>query len=152
MRASFRSDRADGVGFGRWLVVVSDVSTRHGNNGFWVLILSRWRHLPSTALIFVLPAAIFQCLIAIKKALRPRGALVPIAMVTLVAVLPWFLLSWAVQTTSGAYVGPTSWVYWAILPLTTVLQCARTISFAVANAVCFEERTGWHPGAEKIEP
>ena len=31
----FRSDRADGVGFGRWLVVVSDVSTRHGNNGFW---------------------------------------------------------------------------------------------------------------------
>ena len=102
---------------------------------------------------FVLPAASIPVPYRYQESFAAaRGALVPIAMVTLVAVLPWFLLSWAVQTTSGAYVGPTSWVYWAILPLTTVLQCARTISFAVANAVCFEERTGWHPGAEKIEP
>ena len=102
---------------------------------------------------FVLPAASIPVPYRYQESIAAaRGALVPIALVTLIAVLPWFLLSWGVQTSSGAYVGPTSWVYWAILPLTTVLQCARTISFAVANAVCFEERTGWHPGAEKIEP
>ena len=102
---------------------------------------------------FVLPAASIPVPYRYQESVAAtRGALIPIALVTLVSVLPWFLLGWAVNHYSGAYVGPSSWVYWAMLPLTTVLQCARTMSFVVANAVCFEERTGWHPGAEKIEP
>ncbi len=102
-------------------------------------------------LSFVLPAVSLGTRYGFRDSwVVTKDSVLPIVLVTLFSVLPWFAISWGAAQIDGVALGPSSWVYWAMLPVTSVLYCARTIALAVASAVCFQKRTGWRPGAEGL--
>lgn len=103
-------------------------------------------------LSFVLPAASIPVPYRFQESsLATRGTLPRLVFITVAVVLPWFLLSWFAIWASGIESGLDSLRHWLMVPVIAALHCARSAAFVVVSAVCFEERTGWQPGAEKVD-